>query len=127
MSVTGKEPAKIDDLRVLAQSLGREVLFAGYLDAASSNHIETSADFSEYSDFIIEWSDSGGSYSGQVPCIVGQSQTVGPGLSFYPAVNGARRFFYCTGHVVVTRIIGIRNGGGQLLADLIAAMGGDAE
>ena len=113
MSVTGKEPAKIDDLRALAQSLGREVLFAGYLEAGSSKNIETSADFSEYSDFIIEWSDSSGAYSGKVPCIVGQSQTLGPSLSFYPYVNGARRFFYCNGYGVVTRIIGIRNGGGH--------------
>lgn len=125
--MTGTEPVSAENLSAALQAanLDREVLFAGCIDVDSSGgSIETSVSFDEYAAFIIEWSDSGAAYSQQVPCTVNVEQALSNRVDFEPFVNGSRRFFSfdSSGTCIVTRIIGIRSGGGQLLADALSRL-----
>ena len=130
MELTGNEPISSDNLAAVIQAanLDREVLFAGAIDVESDGNIETSVNFDEYAAFIIEWSDSGAAYSKQVTRTVNVEQALSGWVDFKPFVNGSRRFFSfgSSGTCIVTRIIGIRSGGGQLLADILAALEGVA-
>lgn len=126
MAMTGTEPVSAENLSAALQAanLDREVLFAGAIDVESYGSIETSVNFDEYAAFIIEWSDSGAAYSQQVTRTVNVEQALSDWVSFEPFVNGSRRFFSfdSSGTCIVTRIIGIRSGGGQLLADALARL-----
>lgn len=130
MELTGNEPISSDNLAAVIQAanLDREVLFAGAIDVESDGNIDTSVNFDEYAAFIIEWSDSGAAYSKQVTRTVNVEQALSDWVGFKPFVNGSRRFFSfdSSGTCIVTRIIGIRSGGGQLLADILAALEGVA-
>ena len=130
MELTGNEPISSDNLAAVIQAanLDREVLFAGAIDVESDGNIETSVNFDEYAAFIIEWSDSGAAHSQQVTRTVNVEQALSDWVDFKPFVNGSRRFFSfdSSGTCIVTRIIGIRSGGGQLLADILAALEGVA-
>lgn len=127
MAMTGTEPVSAENLSAALQAanLDREVLFAGAIDVESDGGIETSVNFDEYAAFIIEWSDSDAAYSQQVTRTVNVEQALSDRVNFEPFVNGSRRFFSfdSSGTCIVTRIIGIRSGGGQLLADLLRLLG----
>ena len=116
MAMTGTEPVSAENLSAALQAanLDREVLFAGAIDVESNGNIETSVNFDEYAAFIIEWSDAGAAHSQQVTRTVNVEQALSDWVDFEPFVNGSRRFFSfdSAGTCIVTRIIGIRSGGG---------------
>lgn len=129
MTMTGTEPVSSDNLAAVIQAanLDREVIFAGNAELdGTSMTLYTSVDFADYQRIIIEFSDSSTYYSSDIQCVMNTNIDAGNGLTVRLADNNNRRSIRLERSIlntVVTRIIGIRSGGGgQLLADALSRL-----
>ena len=133
MELTGNEPISVDNLAAALQAanLDREVLFAGTLKLVSESLV-FDANLSDYEGFEVTISDKSGNdiETKVVPAADRQETTVcGVGVEPWQRMGNYLQIrFDENGHSSrwLSRIVGIRSGGGQLLADILAALEGVA-
>lgn len=123
MAMTGTEPVSAENLSAALQAanLDREVLFAGTLFLENASLV-FDANMSDYEGFEVTISDKSGDYieTKVVPAVNRQETTVcGIGVEPWQRMdNYLQLSFDENGYSTrwLSRVIGIRSGGGQLLA-----------
>lgn len=140
--LSGSEPISAANIAVVlgSSNLGRDLLYAGGERTVSNDKLPLACGLGEYDSFEIVMSNSAPGSAGRVtvPASVGEYQRT------YASINGLQtqtqvsvlEYGHSGGEVlsigsdlsncVVLRVYGIRSGGGQLLADILAALKGVA-
>ena len=128
MAAQGNEPVSSDNIRAVVAALSREVLYAGN-EGGTGHAVHIHAAQSDYSSLVVETAGSQhATYSDEIPPRAG-TYALGTGhnvtVAVYAEKGTIELAFEGGNYSFPIRVIGVRSGGGRLLADLLAMLGGE--